>query len=87
MKTKRIKSKSKGVFFTKPRKVKEELIKKTKEIEFTFKSKVEIPLEMYVRIPANTDTLSKKAMKGVISHGMIEAVENGIDTMLKDIKA
>ena len=84
MKTKRIKSKNKGVFFTKPRKVKEKLIKKTKEIEMTFKSKVEIPLEMYIRI--NADTLNKKATKGIIKHCMIEAVENGINTMLKDIK-
>lgn len=86
MKTKKIKSRKKGVFFTKPRKVKEQLIKKTKELEMTFKSRVEIPLEMYVKIPANTDTLTKKAMRGVINHCMIEAVENGINTMLKDIK-
>lgn len=85
MKTKRIKSRIKGIFFTKPRKIKEELIKKDKEIEFTFKSKIEIPVQTFARIDIDINNPCKKAIMKCVRHCIIEGIEQAIIKMTKVI--
>ena len=86
MKTKRIKQKNKDVFFSKPRVVKKELIKKDNEFEFTLKSKVEIPVYVCHKFSATISKKDQKAMKECIEYMHIQAIEKGINKMLETIK-